>query len=174
MSNEFFPPRPDAQPTIYAYEDSHPQYAGLLKIGYTTREVKARMAEHYPTVTPGKPPYHVCWKNRRCAPTARRSPTAMFTAICGRKTFPTPKANGSIVRSKPFNPLSSPCATACRTKNIAIWISPCGPNSKQPLKKLRPISKVSAAKIPTKRRTSCGTRRCASAKPSPPTSLPER
>lgn len=59
MSKQFFPPRPDAQPTIYAYEDTHPQYAGLLKIGYTTRDVQARMAEHYPTVTPGPKPYKI-------------------------------------------------------------------------------------------------------------------
>lgn len=36
MSNDFFPPRPASRPTIYAYEDTHPQYAGLLKVGYTT------------------------------------------------------------------------------------------------------------------------------------------
>ena len=40
--------------------DSHPQYAGLLlKVGYTARDVKARMAEHYPTLTPGKPTYSI-------------------------------------------------------------------------------------------------------------------
>lgn len=59
MNKPFFPPRPDAKPTIYAYEDTHPQYAGLLKIGYTTRPVVERMAEHYPTVTPGQKPYRI-------------------------------------------------------------------------------------------------------------------
>jgi len=38
MNNEFFPPRPEIKPTIYAYKDTHPQYKGLLKIGYTTRD----------------------------------------------------------------------------------------------------------------------------------------
>ena len=38
MSREFFPPRPDSKPTIYAYEDTNPQYAGLVKVGYTTVE----------------------------------------------------------------------------------------------------------------------------------------
>jgi hypothetical protein len=33
MSNAFFPPRPESRPTIYAYEDTHPQFAGLLKVG---------------------------------------------------------------------------------------------------------------------------------------------
>jgi len=32
MSNGFFPPRPASRPTIYAYEDTNPQYAGLLKV----------------------------------------------------------------------------------------------------------------------------------------------
>ena len=35
MSNEFFPQRPAANPTIYAYEDTNPQYKGLLKVGDT-------------------------------------------------------------------------------------------------------------------------------------------
>jgi len=55
----FFPPRPDAKPLIYAYEDTHPQYKGLLKIGYTTGEAKKRVAEQYPTKRPGKLPYQI-------------------------------------------------------------------------------------------------------------------
>jgi hypothetical protein len=35
MNTNFFPPRPALTPAIYAYEDSNPQYAGLLKVGYT-------------------------------------------------------------------------------------------------------------------------------------------
>jgi hypothetical protein len=59
MSNEFFPPRPDARPTIYAYEDTNPQYKGLLKVGYTTGDVRVRVAQQYPTLKPGKPPYRI-------------------------------------------------------------------------------------------------------------------
>ncbi len=44
MPKDFFPPRPAAAPKIYAYEDTHPQYAGLLKIGYTTKDVRERVA----------------------------------------------------------------------------------------------------------------------------------
>ena len=57
--SEFFPPRPPATPTLYAYEDTHTQYAGLLKIGYTTRDAKTRVAQQYPTLKPGKPPYSI-------------------------------------------------------------------------------------------------------------------
>ena len=40
---DFFPPRPDATPTIYAYElEGVSTHMGLLKIGYTDRDVKTR------------------------------------------------------------------------------------------------------------------------------------
>ena len=59
MSQEFFPPRPDARPTIYAYRDTHPQYEGLLKVGYTTKSAQERVAAQYPIIKLGKPPYHI-------------------------------------------------------------------------------------------------------------------
>ncbi len=59
MSNAFFPPRPESRPTIYAYEDTHPQYAGLLKVGYTTVDAQTRVAQQYPTLRPGAPPYRI-------------------------------------------------------------------------------------------------------------------
>lgn len=55
MSKEFFPARPEATPTIYAYESTHTQHEGMLKIGYTTRDAKTRVAEQHPIVTPGEP-----------------------------------------------------------------------------------------------------------------------
>lgn len=59
MSSGFFPPRPAAQPTIYAYEDTHPQYVGLLKVGYTTIDVRQRVVQQYPTLRPGPSPYRI-------------------------------------------------------------------------------------------------------------------
>jgi len=59
MSRDFFPPRPEPKPAIYAYEDTHPQYGGLLKVGYTTLEVAKRVAQQYPTLRPGKRPYRI-------------------------------------------------------------------------------------------------------------------
>ena len=53
MSKDFFPPRPASCPTIYAYEDTNPQYAGLLKVGYTTVDAQSRVAQQYPTLRPG-------------------------------------------------------------------------------------------------------------------------
>jgi len=59
MSKEFFPQRPESRPTIYSYEDTHPQYAGLLKVGYTTVDAQSRVAQQYPTLRPGTPPYRI-------------------------------------------------------------------------------------------------------------------
>lgn len=57
--DNFFPPRPESNPVIYAYEDTNPQYAGLLKVGYTTIDARTRVAQQYPTLRPGKPPYRI-------------------------------------------------------------------------------------------------------------------
>lgn len=59
MAEDFFPQRPDTKPTIYAYADTNPQYDGLLKVGYTTGDVRARVAQQYPTKRPGKLPYRI-------------------------------------------------------------------------------------------------------------------
>lgn len=56
---DFFPLRPEANPKIYAYEDTNPQYSGLLKVGYTTQDVQQRVAQQYPTLRPGRPPYRI-------------------------------------------------------------------------------------------------------------------
>ena len=50
MSQEFFPPRPDARPTIYAYEETNPQLDGLLKVGYTTKSALERVAAQFPVI----------------------------------------------------------------------------------------------------------------------------
>ncbi len=62
MSN-FFPQRPASNPTIYAYEDTNPQYKGLLKVGFTTTSVQARVAQQYPTLRPGALPYKIVFED---------------------------------------------------------------------------------------------------------------
>ncbi len=43
---------------IYAYEDTNPQYAGMLKVGYTAKTVQERTRQQYPTERPkGTTPY---------------------------------------------------------------------------------------------------------------------
>ncbi|MCA9292799.1 MAG: GIY-YIG nuclease family protein [Phycisphaerales bacterium] len=48
MSSAFFPQRPSATPTIYAYSSTHQDHAGLLKVGYTERNAGERIAEQFP------------------------------------------------------------------------------------------------------------------------------
>jgi hypothetical protein len=59
MSKGFFPPRPKSNPTIYAYQDTNPQFNGLLKVGYTTVDAQSRVAQQYPTKRPGPLPYRI-------------------------------------------------------------------------------------------------------------------
>lgn len=57
---EFFPQRPSSRPMIYAYQDSNPDYKGLLKVGYTEKDVARRVAQQYPTKAPdGIIPYNI-------------------------------------------------------------------------------------------------------------------
>ena len=52
MSKEFFPPKPEVNPTIYGYTELSSEYEGLIKVGYTERTTSERMKEHYPTKGP--------------------------------------------------------------------------------------------------------------------------
>lgn len=50
MSKDFFPPRPNVSPKIYAYElVDIPSHKGLLKIGYTSRTSQDRIVEQLGT-----------------------------------------------------------------------------------------------------------------------------
>lgn len=61
--HDFFPQRPNAHPMIYAYEDTNPQYQGLLKVGYTAIDVDKRVAQQYPTKRPdGSVPYRIVYR----------------------------------------------------------------------------------------------------------------
>ena len=74
MNTEFFPPRPAFAPKIYAYADTNPQYSGLLKVGYTTVDVKTRVAQQYPILKPGEPPYRILFEE-----SAMRNDGSVFT-----------------------------------------------------------------------------------------------
>lgn len=62
MSEDFFPARPSARPTIYAYRDTNPQYKGLLKVGFTSVDVQERVKQQYPTLRPGALPYEIVFE----------------------------------------------------------------------------------------------------------------
>lgn len=51
MPNEFFPPRPDSKPTIYAYTTQGvASHEGLIKVGQTGRGAQTRVAEQAKTI----------------------------------------------------------------------------------------------------------------------------
>lgn len=54
-----FSARPNLNPTIYAYRDNNPQYTGMIKVGYTTKNAADRVAEQYPILKPGDKPYKI-------------------------------------------------------------------------------------------------------------------
>ena len=61
---DFFPQRPAVHPMIYAYRDLNPDYGGLLKVGYTEKDVDRRVAQQYPTKRPdGKLPYEILYRS---------------------------------------------------------------------------------------------------------------
>lgn len=69
MTIELFHKRPTIKPMIYAYEDTNPQYKGMLKIGFTTRDVETRVAEQYSTKRPdGSKPYKIVYRESAMYP----------------------------------------------------------------------------------------------------------
>lgn len=74
MQKDFFPPKPEARPAIYAYQDTHPQYKGLLKVGFTAIDAEKRVAQQYPTLRPGTLPYKIVLEE-----SAMRSDGSSFT-----------------------------------------------------------------------------------------------
>lgn len=60
MHKELFPQKPNSNPQLYAYEDTNPQYEGLLKIGFTNVNVERRVSEQYGNLLrPGAKPYKI-------------------------------------------------------------------------------------------------------------------
>ena len=60
---KFFPTKSNKSPKIYAYTEPFTEYKGLIKIGYTERNVLSRMKEHYPTSGPeGFPRYKILFE----------------------------------------------------------------------------------------------------------------
>ena len=52
---EILAPKPEARPRIYAYSIDDKAHKGLLKVGETTRDVKARVTEQVKTAAEGFP-----------------------------------------------------------------------------------------------------------------------
>ncbi len=167
MSSAFFPPRPDARPAIYAYEDTNPQYAGLLKVGYTTGDVAKRVAQQYPTLKPGELPYRIVLEE-----SAMRSDGTVFT-------------DHDVHRRLRLVNIANPAGEwfACTVSQVkaavnAVRLGQLNEENRTLDFKMRPEQDAAVAKTaayfesfsrrtPANRRTSSGTPRCGSARPSP-------
>lgn len=61
--------RPKVTPMIYAYSDTNPEHAGMLKVGYTSVDVDQRVAEQFPVKSPdGKKPYKIVFRGPAIRP----------------------------------------------------------------------------------------------------------
>lgn len=67
--HSYFPQRPDVRPSVYAYRDMNPDHAGLLKVGYTRRDVERRVAQQFPVIQPGEgKPYEIVFAESAMRP----------------------------------------------------------------------------------------------------------
>ena len=80
---------------VYAYSESNLQYKGLLKVGYTEKDVEKRVAQQYPTKRPdGMLPYKIV-----LAESAMRNDGTCFTdhdvhRVLRKNKTMSPEANG--------------------------------------------------------------------------------
>jgi len=58
-NNDYFPKRPQTNPIVYAYSENNPNLAGMLKVGFSTRDAEIRVSEQYPVLKPGGKPYKI-------------------------------------------------------------------------------------------------------------------
>ena len=89
MTKNFFPPHPTVRPMIYAYEDTNPQYMGMLKVGYTAIDVDKRVAQQYPTKRPdGSVPYRIVYRESAMYPNGSSFTDYDVHRVLKRKKIP--------------------------------------------------------------------------------------
>ena len=118
MTNtEFFPQRPETHPMIYAYEDTNPQYDGLLKVGYTAIDVDKRVAQQYPTKRPdGSVPYRIVYRESAMCPDGSSFTDHDVHRVLKRKRIPG--MGGEWFRCTVDDVRSAVLAVRSRTSNV--------------------------------------------------------
>lgn len=166
MATDFFPQRPNAHPMIYAYEDTNPQYQGLLKVGYTAIDVDKRVAQQYPTKRPdGSIPYRIVYRESAMYPDGSSFTDHDVHRVLKRKQITG--MGGEWFRCT----VDDVRAAVLAVKNhTAMWrigsiASPCDRNNRKPWIKPQPIFKVPMKRIRHATPSFCGTAKCALAKP---------
>lgn len=170
---DFFPQRPAVHPMIYAYRDLNPDYDGLLKVGYTEKDVDRRVAQQYPTKRPdGKLPYEILYRS-----SAMREDGSCFTDHDVHRMLRRRKITG--VGGEWFrctvDELEA-AVLAVKTDTIneenRTRTFPCARSRRRPSTRPSPIFVPPSWIRRTVHRNSSGMPKCASAKPSPPMSWP--
>lgn len=114
---DFFPPRPSAHPMIYAYADTNPQYAGLLKVGYTAIDVDKRVAQQYPTRRPdGSVPYRIVYRASAMYPDGSSFTDHDVHKVLRRKKIPA--VGGEWFRCTADDVAAAVLAVRSRTANV--------------------------------------------------------
>lgn len=115
--SDFFPPRPSAHPMIYAYQDTNPQYVGLLKVGYTAIDVDKRVAQQYPTKRPdGSVPYRIVYRESAMYPDGGSFTDHDVHRVLKRKRIPG--MGGEWFRCTVDDVRSAVLAVRSRTANV--------------------------------------------------------
>ena len=115
--SDFFPPRPSAHPMIYAYADTNPQYAGLLKVGYTAIDVDKRVAQQYPTKRPdGRVPYRIVYRASAMYPDGGSFTDHDVHKVLRRKKIPA--VGGEWFRCTVDDVAAAVLAVRSRTANV--------------------------------------------------------
>ena len=170
--SNFFPGRPDLTPQIYAYSD--PRYEGMLKVGYTTRDVQKRVADQYPVKLPGDQlPYKIVYQD-----SAVREDGTAFTDIMVHwwlRKNGFANTGGEWFRCIVGDVRAAMYALKSGTENDEHRTETFSMRDEQ----REAVSKTAAYFRNYKRETGknltiFGTARCASARPSPPISWPGR
>ena len=117
FATNFFPPRPSAHPMIYAYQDTNPQYAGLLKVGYTAIDVDRRVAQQYPTKRPdGSVPYRIVYRESAMYPDGSSFTDHDVHKVFKRKNIPA--VGGEWFRCTVDDVRAAVLAVRSRTANV--------------------------------------------------------
>ena len=168
---EILAPKPEARPRIYAYSIDDKAHKGLLKVGQTTRDVKQRVAEQLKTAA---------IKNYKIEldESAERDDGTIFSdhevrAALVRKKFANTELEWMRCSLKDVKTVLTELRTGQRFTGTHHQTFPMRREQAEAVKKTHAYfhSHLGGGSC-TPSRASSGTRRCASARPSPPTSSP--
>ena len=102
---------------IYAYQDTNPQYAGLLKVGYTAIDVDKRVAQQYPTKRPdGRVPYRIVYRASAMYPDGGSFTDHDVHKVLRRKKIPA--VGGEWFRCTVDDVAAAVLAVRSRTANV--------------------------------------------------------